>query len=125
MEFKDNEKIELKKIITEKVSQMLFEDTEKKDIFCRIHWGRSYIEVYPLDVDTGEVYDEEFRLNDSTELSYGFDVDEYMQEVFNTIKHGTPLTKELMIDVKNEMIAEYNNGVYIKYGDYKLILEKA
>lgn len=115
-------KAKIKEEITKIVAQFL--EKEEDDIFIAIDYKNGYNAITTYDSKTGEDIDADFSLKESYETSHGIEIEDYIEQLLNLLKHGKILTAETLERVKSEMIAEYNDAWLIECENKFYILER-
>ena len=121
MEYKQ----EIRKLVIKELENY-FKEEIKDDIKIFVSIGdviNGKYEVEAYDADTGEKL-QQFELNQMNRRYEELEVDDYIENLSEIIAEGKVLiTKDVLIQVKGEMMADMANGWFIMYEDEKFLLE--
>ena len=121
MEYKQ----EIRKLVIKELENY-FKEEIKDDIKIFVSIGdvtNGKYEVEAYDADTGEKL-QQFELNQMNRRYEELEVDDYIEDLSKIIDEGKVLiTKDVLMQVKGELMAEMADGWFIMYEDEKFLLE--
>lgn len=111
------------KVLLKTLIEIAVDSKYNEDTFIGISYFNDRVdEILCIDMDSGEIL-REFTINERESVSHDVVVEDYIETILNECC-GKPISRELCEEILVSMMAEYVDGVTIKFKNSNFILEE-